>query len=162
MYIAEGVRSSGEYALWHGREYEVGKSKGDILSLQVFAEQMPGPGWREVGLDPDRGRRFVIDVPVSEVQSWVAVTAVAEWEGHQLGIRGLGKDGTVAGYLNLDDGDPFAESAKAQGVRLTVRGPSWTEAEVPLSALSNVRELKVFDVLERRKARKSKGLDGGG
>ena len=151
MYISEGVRSTGEYAVWKGKEYEVGKASGSSVTLQVFAQEPPAAEWREMQPDVDRGRRFLLDVPVAELESWVAVTATARWQDLQLGIKGIDRDGNVYGYVDVSDVEPYEQMARAQGVRLAAQGPSWTEAEIPLDVLDDVRESKVIDLLDRRR-----------
>ena len=159
MDISEGVRSTGEYAVWKGKEYEVGKASGEAVTLQAFAQEPPAGDWREMPRDVDRGRRFLLDVPVAELESWVAVTATARWQDLQLGIKGVDRDGNAYGYLDISEVEPYEQMARAQGVRLTVQGPSWTEAEIPLSALKDVKESKVIDLLDRRR-KKSSGEAG--
>lgn len=114
MWTCDGIKLSGDYGTWNGREYEL-RSSSPIRGLIYLVQEggdSPGPEWT-AHEQPNRFPRpavaYTLGVPPDEVTNIHAIRATGEFKpGRRVKILAEDAEGKVA----VVAGDDFATEEK--------------------------------------------------
>ncbi|WP_127130979.1 hypothetical protein [Georgenia sp. SYP-B2076] len=139
MYITAKVCHPGEYAHWQGATYRAAGLLSGVVQLFARQDDSPGAGWRRE-VDRQGRTEFTRRVPLDEVDSWIAVSVDATWEGLEFGIMRVDPDGMAGGYLDDRCTSAHAAIAERQGGTLERVDRGEVHLRVPLRYLEDLRE----------------------